>query len=502
MARRTRNVAVAAAVGLASSLLAACGGGTHQAQQPAPTVAASGPSQIHWVKCRGGAGPKGYQCATVMVPRDPKNPALGEIPMAIDRRPASGKKIGSLLTNPGGPGVSGVDSLPSLVQEMPSSLLSRFDVVGFDPPGVARTAPIDCLDDVQLAQYFDADPAPSTPAGVAHLVSEAHTLAAGCESSSKAELPYVSTVDAAMDMDVLRQALGDPKLDYLGFSYGTLLGATYAGLYPTRIRAMVLDGDLDPATPVIAELEEQSASLQAQLEQMFTACTSSQSCPWKPGSDPEAAFEALVAKVRSDPVPVPGTSRTVGPAQLLYGTAWGLYFPQYWNFLEQGLQQLTGGNGSNILALFDSYTQRNPDGTYSNLFEVNEAVDCLDTPAPTIPELEAALPAAEAASPVFGELNLYSEIGCSVWPVPATGSVGPIRATGSPPILVVGSTGDPVTPYSWAEALAKQLEHGVLLTRVGDGHTAYMYSSCIRSDVDAYLIDLTVPAAGTRCSSD
>ena len=350
MARRTRNVAVAVAVGLAASLLGACGGTTHQAQQPAPTTPASGQSQIHWVKCGGAAGPKGYQCATVMVPRDPKNPALGEIPMAIDRRPASGKKIGSLLTNPGGPGVSGVDSLPTLVQQMPSSLLSRFDIVGFDPPGVARTAPIECLDDVQLAQYFDADPAPNTPAGFAHLVSEARTLAAGCESSSKAELPYVSTVDAAMDMDVLRQALGDSKLDYLGFSYGTLLGATYAGLYPARIRAMVLDGDLDPAIPAIAQADQQSASLQAQLEQMFTACTSSRSCPWTPGPDPEAAFEALVTRVRSDPVPVPGTSRTVGPAQLLYGAAWGLYFPQYWNFLEQGLQQLAGGNGSDILA--------------------------------------------------------------------------------------------------------------------------------------------------------
>jgi pimeloyl-ACP methyl ester carboxylesterase len=493
---------MAAVLGLAAALLAGCSGSTHQTQQPAPATSGSTASQIHWVKCRGGTGPKGYQCATVMVPRDPKNPALGNIPMAIDRRPASGHKIGSLFTNPGGPGVSGVDSLPSLVQEMPSSLLDRFDIIGFDPPGVARSAPINCLDDVQLAQYFDTDPAPTTQAGFDHLVSEARTLATGCQSSSAAELPYVSTVDAAMDMDILRQAVGDAKLNYLGFSYGTELGATYAGLYPTKVRAMVLDGDLDPANPVITQLEQQSASLQAQLEQMFSQCTSAPSCPWHPGPDPEAAFLGLVAKVRSDPVSVPGTSRTVGPAQLLYGAAWGLYFPQYWKFLEQGLQQLSNGNGSDILELFDSYNQRNPDGTYSNLFEVNEAVNCLDSPAPTISSLQAALPAAEAASPVFGELNLYSEVGCAVWPVPATGTVGPIRAAGSPPIVVVGSTGDPVTPYPWAEALAHQLEHGVLLTRVGDGHTAYMFSSCIRTDVDTYLIDLTVPAAGTRCRSD
>ena len=167
--------------------------------------------------------------------------------MAIDRRPASGKKIGSLLVNPGGPGVSGVDFLPVSRAGMPAALLARFDIVGFDPPGVARTAPINCLDDVRLAQYFDADPAPTTPAGVAALVSEAHTFAAGCEASSKAELPYVSTVDAAMDMDVPAPGPRRRQADYLGFSYGTLLGATYAELFPTRIRAMVLDGVLDPA---------------------------------------------------------------------------------------------------------------------------------------------------------------------------------------------------------------------------------------------------------------
>jgi pimeloyl-ACP methyl ester carboxylesterase len=395
-----------------------------------------------------------------------------------------------------------VDALPGIVQEMPSYLLAHFDVVGFDPPGVGRTAPINCLDSAQLAQYFDTNPAPTTAAGFDQLVSEAQVLAKGCEASSSAELPYVSTADAAMDMEVLRQALGDPKLNYLGFSYGTFLGATYAGLYPTKVRAMVLDGDLDPATPVIAELDQQSASLQAQLDQMFTQCASSSSCAWPAGPEPEASFEALVTKVRGDPVPVPGTSRTVGPAELLYGTAWGLYFPQYWSYLEQALQQLNSGDGSEMLQLFDSYTERNPNGTYSNLFEANAAINCLDAAAPTIPELEAALPAAEAASPVFGELNLYSEIGCSVWPVPATGHVGPIHAAGSPAIVVVGSTGDPVTPYSWAQALATQLDHGVLLTRVGDGHTAYMYSSCIRSAVDSYLVNLTVPAPGTRCNSD
>lgn len=460
---------------------------------------------MHWVACNGPSGPAGFQCATVMVPRDPKDPKLGTIGMAIDRSRATGsagQRIGSLLINPGGPGESGVDALPGIVSGMPKDLLQRFDVVGFDPPGVGRTAPITCLNSAGLAAYFDADPAPTTAAGIATLVSEARAFDQGCEEHSGAELPYVSTVDAAMDMDVLRQALGDAKLSYLGFSYGTFLGATYAELFPTHVRAMVLDGALDPAVPVLTEIEEQSAGLERQLHQFISACTSSRSCPWKPGPDPEQTLEALFARSSVHPLRAEGTTRTVGPAEVVYGTLWPLYFTSTWPDLETALADASAGDGTDLLQEFDSYTGRNSNGSYSNLFEVNAAVDCLDQPAPTLAQIQDAVPAALAASPFFGPTDLYGEVGCAVWPVPATGTVGPIHAVGSPPIVVVGSTGDPVTPYSWAQSLASQLQHGVLLTRVGDGHTAYFASSCIRADVDAYLITLVPPAAGTRCDSD
>jgi len=457
------------------------------------------------VACNGQAGPKGFECATVLVPRDPKDPNLGTIGMAIDRARASGsptQRIGSLLINPGGPGESGVDALPGFVSGMPKDLLQRFDVVGFDPPGVGRTAPITCLSSAGLAQYFHENPAPTTAAGIATLVSEARTFDEACEQRSGAELPYVSTVDAAMDMDILRQELGDTKLSYLGFSYGTFLGATYAELFPTHVRAMVLDGALDPAVPVLTEIEEQSAGLETQLHQFISTCTSNGSCPWKPGPNPEQWLESLFARSAVSPLPAKGTTRTVGPAEVLYGTLWPLYFTSTWPDLETTLADASTGDGTDLLQEFDSYTGRNSDGSYSNLFEVNAAVDCLDQPAPTVAQIEAALPAAEAASPFFGATDLYGELGCAVWPVAATGTVGPIHAVGSPPIVVVGSTGDPVTPYRWAQSLASQLQHGVLLTRVGDGHTAYFASSCIRTDVDSYLITLTPPAAGTRCSSD
>jgi hypothetical protein len=173
-----------------------------------------------------------------------------------------------------------------------------------------------------------------------------------------------------------------------------------------------------------------------------------------------------------------------------------------WSELAVALEQATNGNGAGLLQLFDQYTERSASGHYSNVFAANPAVNCLDAPAPTLAQIQAAVPAAVAAAPVFGVSNLYGQADCSVWPVAATGRVGPIRAAGSPPILVVGSTGDPVTPYQWSQSLASELANGVLLTRVGDGHTAYGASACIRSRVDQYLIGLVLPPAGTRCGSD
>jgi pimeloyl-ACP methyl ester carboxylesterase len=422
--------------------------------------------------------------------------------MAIDRRRASGQKIGSLLVNPGGPGASGVDLLPELITTMPSTLLAHFDIVGFDPPGVARTAPITCLTSAGLAQYFHEDPVPTTTAGFDALVAEDKTFAAGCEANSASELPYVSTVDAAMDMDVLRQALGDAKLTYLGFSYGTFLGATYAELFPTHVRALVLDGAEDPNLPVITQLDQQSASLDGELRQLFASCSTDSKCPWKPSGDPETAFMNLLARVRRSPLPAQGTNRTVGPSEFLYGVAAGLYSTVNWRDVEDGLAQASSGDGTVLLELFDSYTGRNPDGSYSNLFEANAAINCLDGPAPNLAQLMGAAPNAQSLAPVFGIQDLYSEAECSVWPTPATGKVAPIHAAGSPPIVVVGSTGDPITPYTWAQALASELQHGVLLTRVGSGHTAYGDSSCIRTAVDKYLIDLTPPVTGTSCPSD
>jgi pimeloyl-ACP methyl ester carboxylesterase len=421
--------------------------------------------------------------------------------MAIDRRPASGHKVGSLFIYPGGPGESGVDYLGEVASGLPKALRTDFDLVGFDPPGTGRTAPITCLDGAGLTQYFHTDPGSPTAAGFQAVVVTDRMFAAGCQARSGAELPYISTVDAARDLDVLRAALGDAGLTYLGFSYGTLLGATYASLFPHHVRAMVLDGAIDPALPPITYAEQQGAALDGQLQQFFAVCASEPTCAWQPAEDLNDAYRALLAQVRARPLPARHTSRTVGPAEFLYGSAAAIYYTADSPALEAALETASRGDGTDFLHLSDVYLRRHPDGSFDNLFEAENAINCLQAPAPSLAAIQAAVPAAEAGAPVFGLLTLYGVVQCSVWPLPAAQPVGPIHAYGSPPIVVVGSTGDPITPYSWARSLSSELGNGVLLTRVGDGHTAYAASSCIRDAVDRYLITLTTPPPGTRCPS-
>ncbi len=421
--------------------------------------------------------------------------------IAVDRHVGSTPSDGVLFVNPGGPGVSGVDFLTQVMAMVPRSVSDNFDVVGFDPPGVGHSDPVTCVGSSDLLDFVNANPAPTSPAGFASLVSADRSFADACERRSGRELPYVSTVDAAIDMDRIRQALGVASISYLGFSYGTLLGATYAEMFPSHVRAMVLDGAVNPDLGAVASLDAQSNAFESELDSMFASCEADTACAWHPGPNPLGAFEGLMASVTAHPLVVRGSSQPFGLAQLLYATGAGLYTPASWPALEAGLAELSKGDPSILHELFDSYIGLNKDGV-SNELEAETAVSCLDTPAPSPAALEAAAPAAEKSAPVFGLFNLYSEALCSVWPVPASGTPRVLRAAGSPPIVVVATTGDPATPYEEGVALAGQLQHGVLLTRVGEGHTAYPYSSCIRSYVNAYLLSLRVPPSGLRCPSN
>ncbi|MGH9124393.1 MAG: alpha/beta hydrolase [Acidimicrobiales bacterium] len=478
--------------------------GSATTETTSPPLAAVLP--VSWHGCTAAEGPAGGadaadQCASLQVPLDYSQPGATKIGIALARRPATGTKTGSLLFNPGGPGASGIDDLDYVVGMLPSSILSHFDVVAFDPRGVSRSAPVHCASGSQLDQFVHANPAPTTAAGLQALVAVDQTFVNGCVAKSGAELGLVGTANAARDMDEIRSAVGDAKLTYLGFSYGTFLGATYAELFPSHIRAMVLDGAIDPALDAVTSDIVQAAAFDKNLQDFFTFCTQTpDQCSWHPGGDLTAAYNALLAHIAASPLRVSGTSRTVGSGEAFYGIAEELYSQTTWPDLASALQQAESGNGSQLLQSSDQYTGRNPDGTYSNELESNNAIACDDQPWPkSLAMLQQDAVQAKQKAPEFGVADLYGGIPCSLWPTTPTSTPRPISAAGSPPIVVVGSTGDPATPYTDAQSLAKELQHGVLLTRVGDGHTGYSFSACIRQYVDNYFANLVVPPVGTTC---
>jgi len=460
-----------------------------------PEVALPAPPPLGWSSCG-----TDRQCSTLVVPLDYADPSGPHIGIALARRPASdpAARIGSLVINPGGPGESGVLNFSKDLAVLPAQVLARFDVVTFDPRGIGASEGIHCTGD-----DYDGptpDPDPQTPAAAAVLLAADQDYAAACAHSAGALLAHMGTLDVARDVEELRMALGGGGLNYLGLSYGTLLGATYASLFPTHIRAMVLDGILDPALSTADLADAQAVGFEHSLNDFFAWCTSAGSgCAWRPSGDPHAAYQSLAASVRSHPLTVGG--QVVGPETFYTGTFGTLYARSFWPSLGRALAGVAAGNGAPMLGLFDGY-ERVGDPSFDG--DANNAVTCLDHPVPTNPAAYPQLAAAAASvAPDFGPLFAWGALECAVWPVPTSAQrqPGPIYAPGSPPILVVGTTQDPATPYAWAQSLAGQLAHGVLLTRIGVDHVALFYSSCVRAYDQAYLVDLQVPPTGAVCPS-
>jgi pimeloyl-ACP methyl ester carboxylesterase len=446
----------------------------------------------------------GFQCATMTVPLDYAKPSGRAIHVAAIRLPASGQhKIGSLVINPGGPGGSGIDYARYARALFPKQIRARFDIVSFDPRGVGKSTPVHCLSDAQLDRQIHVDPTPDTKAEMHRLVSSSKSFAAQCEKHSGWLLPHVSTLDEARDMDVLRATLGDDKLTYLGKSYGTYLGAKYAQLFPHHIRALVLDGALDPSLSTEQLNAAQAGGFETNLDAFVDHCVDGGGCPL--GDSDSAAEQALTKlsqRVDAHPLSGPG-KRTLGPGEFFEGLAAGLYSPASgWPALEIALRQAEHGKGAGLLMLSDQLTGRKQGGHYTNETEANTAINCLDRPAPH--DLSAYVAQAHRLAtkdPHFGAAIAYSSLTCAYWPVPPVEQPHPVHAKGAPPILVVGTTHDPATPYVWAQALAKQLDSGVLLAYEGDGHTAYgRGSACIDNAVDAYLITKKPPRDGKHCS--
>jgi pimeloyl-ACP methyl ester carboxylesterase len=442
-----------------------------------------------WSPCNGD-----LQCGTLVVPLDYAQPAGPTIPIAVARHPAEdpASRIGSLVIDPGGPGVSGIDDMANELSSLTPQLLDDFDIVLFDPRGVERSDPVTCGTATGSAP---SDPAPATPSQEAATIAGLKQFAAACEKGSPTLLPYVGSIDAARDMDRLRQALGGSGLVYMGQSYGTLLGLTYAALYPTHIRAMVLDSVIDPALTFDQITQGQAEGFETMLNAFFSWCAGSAACPWRPAGDPTSALLALLGVAASSPAPAAG-GRVAGQGQLYDALLDALYGQSDWPQLGAALAADADGNGAPIVALSDHYNT----GGSINADDAATAIDCLDHPVSRdLASYGALADTLKTSAPVFGPLLAWGEAGCAVWPAPPTRTVGPVVAPGAPPILVVGTTNDPATPYAWAVNVAKELDRGVLLTRDGSDHVAYFSSECVRADVQAYLVSGQTPPPGTTC---
>lgn len=445
------------------------------------------------------------RCTWVKVPIDYDVPTGKTLRLRVEVRPAdSSNPIGRLFINPGGPGGSGVEFLSVFAGQASKKVLDGYDIVGFDPRGVGDSTPLKCLSDKALDAFANVDPDPDDEAEITELRQSTTDLGNACRENSGELASHVSTLEAAKDIDVLRALLGQTKLDYYGASYGTQLGATYAQLFPTKVGRMVLDGAVDPSLDDEQQGLGQAEGFQRALTAYIADCVKKTSCPL--GTEPAAAEQKLsdfMQGLDQEPLKTKGT-RVVTEALGFYGIAVTLYARENWPALTAELDQAFKGDGTIMLSLADLYFGRQSDGSYNdNANESIYAVRCLDsTGSSTVAEVEASIPAYEKVSPAFGRTLAWSALGCTDWPLKTKNTQIKVSAKGAPPILVVGTTRDPATPYEWAEALAKQLDSGVLVTRKGDGHTGYHAgNACIDTIIDRFLLDDVVPKNGVTCKA-
>ncbi|MFI8518650.1 alpha/beta hydrolase [Streptomyces sp. NPDC085481] len=506
-----------AVVALAGLLATGCtqSGGTTGSGTPAPSTAppATGDSKgsglpasltgqrPDWNSCaapEGGEKPgSAWRCATVQVPLDYAEPGGATIPVALIRKEAGDKsgRLGSLLFNFGGPGASGVDILPRAATEY-SALGRRYDLVGFDPRGVRRSAGVVCRDDKeQAAAEATIDYTPDSAAEEQRFVQDATSFGKGCASRSGKVLPYTTTANTARDLDLVRQILGDAKLNYFGISYGTQLGGTYAHLFPRNVGRFVLDAVVDPTADSVGHARNQTVGFQRALDNYLKAT----------GQDPKAGTERIARLVkRLDEKPLAVGERRLTDSLALTGVVMPLYSEQSWPLLTTALTKAEQGSGAELLQLADWYNDRDASGHYATQSHSQRAISCADSAErPTVDQARALLPEFRRLSPVFGEFLAWDTAGwCANWPVKGEAKTSDASAPGAGPVLVVGTTGDPATPYEGAERMAKELGEGVgvLVTNKGEGHGAYGSSACVTKTVDAYLVDGKVPAYGTTCS--
>jgi pimeloyl-ACP methyl ester carboxylesterase len=468
--------------------------------------------EIAWEPCDAG-----FECGTYEVPVDYADPGGARLEIAVKRLPADGgSPEGSLVVNPGGPGGSGYDYAGAAANVVSEDVRAAYDVVGFDPRGVGRSAPITCLDRAGLDAYLgaefasedgDADAAELTDEGVRQVEEANRGFVDACWADPSGLAGHLGTADVARDLDVLRAVLGDDRLTYLGKSYGTYIGAQYADQFPDRVRALVLDGALDPTMNQLEMSVQQAAGFEVALRAFAEDCLTRADCPLGgPGDTVDDAVGRL-ADLMADAAREPlanglGDGREVNRARVEIGVLAALYSEGYWPQVRSALADAFDGDGTALLRLGDGLYDRDSGAAYVNSTAALIAVNCSDHPSPRdVDAYEEAAETAAEESPLFGPTLAWGALPCAFWPEEAVAEPEPVDAPGAAPILVVGTTRDPATPYAWSEALAGQLESGVLLTREGDGHTAYRTGNpCVDAAVDTYLLSGEAPEDGTVCA--
>ncbi len=462
------------------------------AQTPGPATQV----EVSWTDCT-----DGFQCATLAVPLDYTKPQGRQISLALIRKPVTdpSRRIGSLLLNPGGPGGSGVRFLRDFAPLL-MNLNSRFDLVSWDPRGVGASTAVTCLDGPQLDAFLALDSVLDDQQEANAFFKANQEFAVGCRHRSGGLLPFMDSESTAQDMESIRAVLGDPKLTYLGFSYGTLIGQWYAHLFPTHVRAFALDGVVDSKATGRGGALAQLAGFEKNLEAYLSDCATRPTCTLARAGEPRAKLVSLMNSLDETPLPVGGRQLTRSLAMTAVLAT--MYDQLRWKDLDGALAALDGGDGRKMLAIADSWSERNPDGTYSNFFNgAFAATACIESrPAPTeIFSPDPAFNEIRAASPFFGPWEEWDGVYCDFWPELPRANV-PLTISGAPPILLVGASNDPATPYIEAKNVSDQIPGSVLLTRIGNGHTSYEFSDCISAAEDVYLISLVLPPRGTTCT--
>lgn len=454
-------------------------------------------SSLKWEDCAGG-----LECSSFQVPYDYENPSLGTFTLPVTRHLASDAKtrIGTLLINPGGPGAAALDFVGYADQIFSASIIDRFDIVAWDPRGVGQSEPhIDCVD--SMDDYFALDPSPDDAIETKQLISGAEEFAAECMTRSSDFLPYVSTIDTASDMDVLRRALNEEQISYLGFSYGTKLGATWATLFPNTVRAAVLDAAVDPTRGYVDDLILQAGGFEDSLNAFFAQCDASPCSFMKVGESAEDAFDRILLSLDQNPIANDDGRAVTNQGVAQTGIAGTLYGAYQWPQLENALSAADLGDGQPLLILFDDYFGRDSAGQIDNSIDAYFGISCLDRDQNlTDDQVFDLTDELTSVAPRLWSGWIQEMLICAHWKIDPRGGI-PIGAETESRIVVVGSTGDAATPLEGTRNMVTALRRARLVISPLEQHTTYGTDQCVTKIVNDYLLNLTDGPDTTTCDS-